>query len=272
MYLPRETKLMRDARAAGSTDVMNGDTMLLHQTAAAFNLWTGRDVSLELLQERLDQVRECQRPPRLPRRCCGHRLTGRLSTLVDRAVNRTALPGRLTASPESHALVARARPIDLLVGSALFRDSFVGGGRGHVDLPRARSVGYGVVGLTVATSWPDVGGTLSRWHFRSLGLPPQRGSLADGHRQLGDRSHRALVRGVGRRAGRGSRSVADLERCLAVGGPIGVLLGVQGGHVLEGDLRNVARLSERGRAHVRAGARDGQRRRSARAPGGTPAG
>ena len=58
MYLPRETKLMRDARAAGSSDVMNGDTMLMHQTAAAFNLWTGRDVSLELLQERLDQVRE----------------------------------------------------------------------------------------------------------------------------------------------------------------------------------------------------------------------
>jgi shikimate dehydrogenase len=58
MYLPRETKLMRDARAAGSSDVMNGDTMLLHQTAAAFNLWTGRDVSLELLQKRLDQVRE----------------------------------------------------------------------------------------------------------------------------------------------------------------------------------------------------------------------
>ena len=40
---------------------MNGDTMLLHQTAAAFNLWTGRDVSLELLQERLDQVREPSR-------------------------------------------------------------------------------------------------------------------------------------------------------------------------------------------------------------------
>ena len=45
MYQPRETKLMRDARAAGATDVMNGDLMLVHQTAAAFNLWTGRDVS-----------------------------------------------------------------------------------------------------------------------------------------------------------------------------------------------------------------------------------
>lgn len=60
MYMPRETKLLRDARAAGATEAMNGDKMLLHQTAAAFNLWTGREVSLELLQERLDEVREAQ--------------------------------------------------------------------------------------------------------------------------------------------------------------------------------------------------------------------
>ncbi len=58
MYLPRETKLLRDARAAGATEAMNGDTMLLRQTAAAFNLWTGRDVAVDLLQERLDQVRD----------------------------------------------------------------------------------------------------------------------------------------------------------------------------------------------------------------------
>jgi len=58
MYQPRETKLMHDARAAGATDVMNGDTMLLRQTAAAFNLWTGREVSLDFLQKRLDEVRE----------------------------------------------------------------------------------------------------------------------------------------------------------------------------------------------------------------------
>jgi len=60
MYQPRETKLMRDARAAGASEVMNGDTMLLHQTAAAFNLWTGRDIPLEFLQRRLDDVREKQ--------------------------------------------------------------------------------------------------------------------------------------------------------------------------------------------------------------------
>ena len=60
MYVPRETKLMRDAKAAGATEAMNGDTMLLRQTAAAFNLWTGRDVELDFLQRRLDEVREQQ--------------------------------------------------------------------------------------------------------------------------------------------------------------------------------------------------------------------
>ena len=38
------------------------------------------------------------------------------------------------------------------------------------------------------------------------------------------------------------RSPADLARCVAVGGPVGVLLNVQGGHVLDGSLANVARL------------------------------
>ncbi len=64
LYQPRETKLMRDARAAGASEVVNGDTMLLRQTAAAFNLWTGREVPLDILQRRLDAVRETQ--PALP--------------------------------------------------------------------------------------------------------------------------------------------------------------------------------------------------------------
>lgn len=42
------------------------------------------------------------------------------------------------------------------------------------------------------------------------------------------------------------RTVADLERCLVDGGPVGVLLGVQGGHVLDGSLENVARLRDLG--------------------------
>ncbi len=131
--------------------------------------------------------------------------------------------------------------VDLLVGSALFRDSFVAGGRGHVGLPRLRSVGVNVVGLTVATSWPDVGGTLSRWHFRSIGLPASavgsRMAIAEWvigriERWCSESSGRLVI----------VRSATDLEACIAEGGPVGVLLGVQGGHVLEGDLDNIARL------------------------------
>ena len=60
MYVPAETKLLRDARAAGASETLNGDTMLVHQTDAAFRLWTGRDIGLEFIQRRLDQVRNEQ--------------------------------------------------------------------------------------------------------------------------------------------------------------------------------------------------------------------
>lgn len=57
-YVPRETRLLRDARAAGAISAMNGDLMLLHQTAAAFALWTGRQVEIDLLAGKLEQVRD----------------------------------------------------------------------------------------------------------------------------------------------------------------------------------------------------------------------
>ena len=60
MYMPAETKLLRDAKAAGATEAMNGDTMLLHQTAAAFTLWTGRDIAIDSLQARLNEARDEQ--------------------------------------------------------------------------------------------------------------------------------------------------------------------------------------------------------------------
>lgn len=62
LYTPRETRLMREARAAGAT-VLNGDTMLLHQSAAAFQLWTGQQAPLELLTETLEAARDAQPAP-----------------------------------------------------------------------------------------------------------------------------------------------------------------------------------------------------------------
>ncbi|MDP8904267.1 MAG: shikimate dehydrogenase [Chloroflexota bacterium] len=62
-YVPAETRLLRDARSAGATSVLNGDLMLLHQTAAACQLWTGRQVKIELLEARLQQARTAEPQP-----------------------------------------------------------------------------------------------------------------------------------------------------------------------------------------------------------------
>ena len=45
------TRLLRDAEAAGARS-RDGETMLLHQGAAAFTLWTGQAAPLELMQAR----------------------------------------------------------------------------------------------------------------------------------------------------------------------------------------------------------------------------
>jgi shikimate dehydrogenase len=57
-YVPEETRLLREARAAGATRVMNGDLMLLEQTAAAFTLWTGEKAPVAVLREQLQASRE----------------------------------------------------------------------------------------------------------------------------------------------------------------------------------------------------------------------
>ena len=50
------TRFLRDAEAAGST-VMDGETMLLHQGAAAFTLWTGQAAPLEVMAAALAEAR-----------------------------------------------------------------------------------------------------------------------------------------------------------------------------------------------------------------------
>ncbi|OGN83065.1 MAG: shikimate dehydrogenase [Chloroflexi bacterium GWC2_73_18] len=56
VYNPPVTRLLREAEAAGCT-VMNGELMLLHQGAAAFQLWTGQPAPLALMQEKLEEAR-----------------------------------------------------------------------------------------------------------------------------------------------------------------------------------------------------------------------
>jgi membrane dipeptidase len=169
-----------------------------------------------------------------------------LSELVDRAVNRTAHSGRLEASQQALEIHQRAPIVDLVVGSALFRNSFVRpGGRGHVDLPRLRAAGVNLVGLSIATAWPDLVGSLSRWHFKSLGLPA---AAADSKLAIAEWVIGRISRWCADSDGQMIvvRSADDVQACLTRGGPLGVFIAVQGGHVLEGDLHNVARLRELG--------------------------
>jgi shikimate dehydrogenase len=50
------TRLLRDAESAGAV-AMDGETMLLHQGAAAFALWTGQAAPLEVMSEALAGAR-----------------------------------------------------------------------------------------------------------------------------------------------------------------------------------------------------------------------
>jgi shikimate dehydrogenase len=58
LYQPKESRLLREAAAAGAAATMNGDLMLLHQSAAAFELWTGQQPPMDLLRSTLDAARD----------------------------------------------------------------------------------------------------------------------------------------------------------------------------------------------------------------------
>jgi shikimate dehydrogenase len=52
-----DTRLLRDAQAAGAAATLDGELMLLHQGAAAFKLWTGQEPPLEVMQTALANAR-----------------------------------------------------------------------------------------------------------------------------------------------------------------------------------------------------------------------
>jgi shikimate 5-dehydrogenase len=52
----KRTRMLRDAEAAGAA-TQDGETMLLHQGAAAFTLWTGQPAPLEVMGQALSEAR-----------------------------------------------------------------------------------------------------------------------------------------------------------------------------------------------------------------------
>lgn len=51
VYSPKETKLLRFARENGAKVAFNGISMMIHQGAAAFKLFTGEDMPIEYIKE-----------------------------------------------------------------------------------------------------------------------------------------------------------------------------------------------------------------------------
>lgn len=170
-----------------------------------------------------------------------------VSRSADRLLNTVALanPAIGEAARELHANVP---VVDLLVATPLFRSGFVRRRKhGHVDLPRLIDGGVDLVGFSIATRHPDLRGTLSTPHLWSLGLPRHLlssdmaicGALIDRIDGWEMRS-RGRLRLVG--------SVEDLASILSdrQSGVVSAFIGIQGGHVLEGDPANVEALAARG--------------------------
>lgn len=53
VYSPRETALLKMAKEVGCK-TLNGLGMMLFQGAAAFELWTGKEMPIEYMKEKLD--------------------------------------------------------------------------------------------------------------------------------------------------------------------------------------------------------------------------
>lgn len=51
IYEPKETRLLREAKAAGC-QTFNGMYMLLHQGAKAFQIWTGKEMPVSVIKEK----------------------------------------------------------------------------------------------------------------------------------------------------------------------------------------------------------------------------
>jgi microsomal dipeptidase-like Zn-dependent dipeptidase len=180
-----------------------------------------------------------------------------VSQVADRLLHTVALDRLPPVPPDVAEFHASIPVVDLLVGTPLFRpELLLWRRRGHVDLPRLIEGGEDLVGFTIATRHPDLRGTLSTPHFWSLGVPRRAlGSdmaIADAFIDrvegwaVASGGRLRLVREVDDLPGAGRGSSGESGGSGGSGGSVRAFIGVQGGHVLEGDLANVERLHARG--------------------------
>ncbi len=174
-----------------------------------------------------------------------------VSQVADRLLHTVALDRLPPVPPDVAEFHASIPVVDLLVGTPLFRPELLRRRRrGHVDLPRLIEGGVDLVGFTIATRHPDLRGTLSTPHFWSVGVPARwLGSDMPIAGAFIDRIEGWAAASGGRL--RLARDAADLpmsgtDPAGVSGGLVRAFIGVQGGHVLEGDAANVERLRARG--------------------------
>ena len=165
-----------------------------------------------------------------------------IDRLVDRALHTVAVRGPYRPSPRALELHRREPVVDLLAGTVLFRRTIAAPLRhGHVDLDRLAAGGVRLVGLSIATRFPDLRGTLSTPHFLALGVPPSAlGSDVAIMRFLVGRIDAWAASSGGRLVV--VREAPDLDVVCAPGGPIGAFIGVQGAHALGGSTSGVGLL------------------------------
>ena len=165
-----------------------------------------------------------------------------MSRLVDRALHRTALRPPFAVRPDVAEFHREIPVVDLVVGTVLFRNDFLRRRHaGHVDLLRLEEGGVDLLGLTVATRFPDLRGTLSTPHFRSLGIPV---SWRSTNMKLAEAFVRRIESWSKGSAGRLGlvRCAEELSDTRARADRVAAFIGVQGGHVLDRDIANVRRL------------------------------
>ena len=62
-YVPEQTRLLREAEEDGAARAMNGDFMLVEQTVAAFELWTGEKAPRSVIEKTLKKARNTPEEP-----------------------------------------------------------------------------------------------------------------------------------------------------------------------------------------------------------------
>jgi hypothetical protein len=160
-----------------------------------------------------------------------------IDRIVDRVLHTVSDPHPLALTSRAPQGPGESPVVDLLVGTVLFRRTLLQPLRyGHVDLPRFRAGGVRLVGMSIATRFPDLRGTLSALHFLCLGVPPRvlRSDIAIVRFMIGRVDRWAAASGGTFAVVRTRR---DLEAVLAPNGPVGAFVGVQGAQALEGTPR-----------------------------------